>query len=155
MQTQTATVLGTTGKTYALTLRFRGEIEQKTYSGYSDGGATAAGDGGYNPQLFISGGSTGGGTWNIYSLSISDPAQTYYLNSGSDGIDQTWLIDYRVTVLASSGATVTLTANSVESIETQNRDSSGNAQVVPGVPPDPNPYDGQFVQMDVEAVVPQ
>lgn len=95
-----------------------------------------------------------GDTWNIYSLVVSSPAQTFYLNAGASGTDQTQLIDYRATVTMAAGALVTLSANSVESVETFNRDSSGTPVVVAGVPPAPLAYDGQFVQVDVEAVVP-
>lgn len=57
-------------------------------------------------------------------------------------------------VTVAAGALVTLTANSVESVETFNRDGSGVPVVVTGVPPAPLAYDGQFVQVDVESVVP-
>jgi hypothetical protein len=145
-----ATLAGTAGKNYSVTLHFRGIVEEKTYAGGTAGQAT----GGANSTLFISGGTPAGDTWNIYSLGVSSPAQTFYLNAGASGTDQTRLIDYRATITMASGALVTLTANSVESAETFNRDGSGAPVIVTGVPPAPLAYDGQFVQVDVESVVP-
>ena len=34
----------------------------------------------------------------MYELDISDPPQTYLLNSGTSGIDYVWLVDYLATV---------------------------------------------------------
>ena len=151
---QTTTLSGTSGQTYDVTLHFRGIVEQKNYSGYEDGGAVGAEDGGgSNPAFFINGGTPSGDTWNIYELQISDPPQTYYLNSGSSGINYVWLVDYLATIPMSAGATVTLTANSVEGVETSDQGPDGGPVYVPGVPPYPASYDGQFVQMDVDSVV--
>ena len=152
--THMTTLQGTTGTTYDVTLHFRGIVEQKTYSGGTPGGATEEVDGG-DPSLFISGGTPASDTWNIYELDVSSPAQTFYLNAGSSGTDQVWLIDYRATVTMNAGAVVTLTANSVEGVETFNRGADGTAVVVPGVPPAPDSYDGQFVQVDVESIAPR
>jgi hypothetical protein len=38
--------------------------------------------------------------------------------------------------------------------KSRNQDTTGTQIVVPGFPPAPNAYDGQFVQMDVAAVIP-
>jgi hypothetical protein len=151
---RTATIQGVPGTTYSVTLRFRGIVEEKTYSGATTGGAIGAGpDGGTNSNLFVVGGTPSGDTWNIYALGISDPATTYYLNSGASGTDRVFLLDYRASLPMKAGATVTLTANSVEGLETRNIGSDGNPVIVSDIPPAPNPYDGQFVQMDVESVV--
>jgi hypothetical protein len=150
LDTKQTTLAGTAGKSYRVTLHFRGIVEEKTYTGATSGQAT----GSSNASLFIAGGTPSGDTWNIYSLVVSSPAQTFYLNAGASGTDQTQLIDYRATVTMAAGALVTLSANSVESVETFNRDGSGTPVVVAGVPPAPLAYDGQFVQVDVEAVVP-
>jgi hypothetical protein len=148
--TKHTTLAGTAGKSYSVTLHFRGIVEEKTYSGGTAGNAT----GSSNPTLFISGGTPAADTWNIYSLAVSSPAQTFYLNAGASGTDQTRLIDYQATITMAFGALVTLTANSVENVETFNRDGSGAPVIVTGVPPAPLAYDGQFVQVDVESVVP-
>jgi hypothetical protein len=151
-----ATLQGTAGKSYDVTLHFRGIVEEKTYSGGTNGGAVGVeADGGVDPDLFISGGTPDTGTFNIYELDISAPPQKLYLNSGKSGIDQVFLIDYQATITMQAGATVTLTANSVEGVETFNRGPNGGpAVVVPGVPPAPQTFDGQFVQMDVASINP-
>jgi hypothetical protein len=152
----TTTLSGSTGTTYQVTLHFRGEVEEKTYDDFDGGVATSGeppGDAG-DPQFFISGGSPDNSTWNIYELDISDPPQTYYLNSGMDGINDTWLVDYLATIPMAAGATITLTANTVEGVETSNQGPDGGPIYVPGVPPYPAAYNGQFVQMDIVSVTP-
>jgi len=151
---KTAMVQGVDGATYTVTLRFRGIIEQKTYAGGTRGGATGAGpDGGTNADFFLVGGTPAGDTWNIYRLSVSDPTTTYYLNAGSSGSDQVFPVDYRADLPIKAGAIVTLTADSVEGVETRNIGPDGGPVVVPGIPPSPDWYNGQFIQMDVESVV--
>jgi hypothetical protein len=54
----------------------------------------------------------------------------------------------------SAGAVITITANSVEGVETSNQGLDGGPVYVPGVPPYPEPYNGQFVQVDVVSVAP-
>jgi hypothetical protein len=56
----TATMSGTAGRTYDVTLHFRGAIEEKGYSDYADGGASDLIDGGANAGLFVSGGTPSG-----------------------------------------------------------------------------------------------
>jgi hypothetical protein len=153
----TTTLMGTTGSKYNVTLHFRGEVEQRTYLSYDAGGAVGAEDGGgVNPQFFIASGALqdSGDSFNIYELQISDPSQTYYLNMGSSGINNTWLMDYLATIPMNAGATVTLTANAVDDQEIYNNNGTDGGPVyVPGVPPYPAAYNGQFIQMDVTLVV--
>ena len=138
----TRVITGNAGARYQVTLQFRGVVEQKTYSG-----ATTT-DG-----LWAEGGTPDSGSFNIYKLHISAPEQTYYLNNGSSGIDNCFLVDIEKTVDIDTGATVTLEASAGgDGLETKNVDEQGSPIVVPGVSPDPEPYDGQFIQMDVVAV---
>ena len=51
-----------------------------------------------------------------------------------------------------AGATVTLLADVVDGHEIENVDPAGTPIIVPGVPPSPAAYNGQFIQMDVDAV---
>ncbi len=152
----TAQLQGTTGASYQVTLLFRGIVEQKTYSGGTTGLAVNEGPGGQgNAAYFVEGATpSAGDTFNIYELDVSSPAQTFYLNVGSSGIDQTFLIDYQATITMDAGATVTLTGNSLGGVETFNRGADTNPVVVPDVPPAPAAFDGQFVQMDVVSVLP-
>jgi hypothetical protein len=152
----TAMLSGATGTTYRVTLHFRGVVETRIYFGFDAGGAVGAEiEGGSNPGFFISGGTTPSlnDPYNVYELDISDPPQTYYLNSGpleSPFIVE--LVDYLATLPMKSGATVTLIANSIDGRERSNGGDDGGPVYVPGVPPYPQAFDGQFVQMDVTAV---
>jgi hypothetical protein len=126
-------------------------VEQETYNGKADGGVAATGT---NASFFVEGATPAGEGYNVYSLTISAPAQTAYLNSGTANIAQCWPIDYTVTLPMQSGASVTLAADTVNGSEITNRDANGNPIVVPEIPPAPTAYDGQFIQMDVTNVVP-
>lgn len=141
---KTATLAGASGSTYSVTLRFRGTIEPNAYSG---GAAT-----GY----FYTGGAASDPYANIYELAVSDPPQTFFVNSGAvrqasalycDAIDYTATVDVR------AGATITLTGNPRDALQIKNRDQAGAPLVIAGIPPAPAAFDGQFVQMDVLTVV--
>ena len=84
-------------------------------------------------------------------LDVSSPGQTYFVNQGISH-RVVVALDYTETVPIASGATVTLHADSRDSYELRNVDSSGQPIVVPGVAPAPGAFDGQFVQMDVVSV---
>lgn len=139
--TVSATVGGATGVTYDVTVHLRGVIEQKTYaSGCAD-------------QYWLSGGADNGDTYNVYELSISSPPQHYFLNTGASGITHVWAIDYQKTFRADASATVTLDANSKDNLEIKNIDANGQPISISGTTV-AQPYDGQFIEMDVVSVVP-
>jgi|HubBroStandDraft_1064217.scaffolds.fasta_scaffold148681_1 hypothetical protein len=152
-----STLSGTSEETYLVTLLFRGVVEEKSYSDDDAGDALAEGaEGGGNAQFFVNGGSPAGDGYNIYQLAVSDPPQTYYLNAGSSGIQNTWPLDYQATIPMNAGATITLTANAIDDEEINNNNGvDGGPVLVPGVPPYPAAFNGQFIQMDVVAVTPQ
>jgi hypothetical protein len=125
-----------------VTLRFRGVIELKTYNGGTQDG------------YFLVGGSDNGDGWNVYELDVSDPPGHYFLNAGSSGIYRVWLLDITKTIPVAAGASVTLKADAKDNAIIRNTDGT-NPIVVPGVPPAPEPYNGQFIQMDVISVVEQ
>ncbi|HEY2902962.1 MAG TPA: calcium-binding EGF-like domain-containing protein [Polyangia bacterium] len=139
---------GDVGKTYNVTLRFRGVVEQRTYTGGTTDGYWVAGA--LAP--------TSGDAFNIYQLGISSPAQTFYLNAGASSIYRCFAIDYQETIAMAAGAIVTLTADAVDGHEIENLDMTtdpANPIIVPGVQPAPAAYNGQFIQMDVLSVVAQ
>lgn len=140
-QTTTATLTGRVGTTYELTLRLRGVVETKAYPG------------GVGAPVSL-GGTPVNDAWNIYRLDISSPAQRWFLNAGETGVYACRIIDERLTVRAAAFAQFTLFASTVDSnrSEIRNRDLDGGALVVPSLPM--TPYDGQFLQLDVEAVHP-
>ena len=125
---------------YRVTLRFRGVVEQKGYTGGINDG-----------QYWQEGGDPDGASFNIYKLEISSPAQVFYLNRGTSGINRVWAIDYTRTVIITSGATITLTAQTIDGAQIRNTDGA-NPVLVPDVSPYPGAYNGQFVQMDVVSV---
>jgi hypothetical protein len=146
--TSMTTLKGEAGKTYNVTLRFRGVVEQRTYTGGAIDGYWVAGA----PAQ------TSGDAFNIYQLGVSSPAQTFYLNAGMSSIYRCFVIDYQETIAMAAGATVTLTADAVDGHEIENLDMTtdpANPIIVPGVPPAPAAYNGQFIQMDVLSVVAQ
>lgn len=135
---------GAEGVTYDVKLHFRGVVEQKTYSG-------GCGDGSY----WVTGGSyDGGDPYNIYRLTVSSPPQTFYLNSGTSNQTRVFALDFEQTILMNAGATITLFADAVDSQEIKNIDAQNNPVEVSGVSL-AQPYDGQFIQMDVETVTPE
>lgn len=146
-QQKLAMLTGTAGTTYELTLRFRGVVEQKTYSGASAAGAT-----GKNPGFLATGGTAGVDNWNDYSLFVAAPALVLRLNRGDSFHDYVDPIDYTAIVRAAAGATLLLRVDPIDSFEAENRDDDNVAVVVPGIPPAPNAFDGQFVQIDVTSV---
>ena len=138
--TQTVVMEGRPGQLYRVTLRFRGVVEQHSYAG------------GKQDRLWYVGGHSAQGSYNIYRLHISDPEQTYYLNAGRAGIRRTWAIDYTKTLRVRGGATVTLSGDAQDGALIVNRDESNHPIIIPGVPPAPELFDGQFIQMDVTSV---
>ncbi|MES1179075.1 MAG: LamG-like jellyroll fold domain-containing protein [Myxococcales bacterium] len=137
-----STLGGAAGVTYDVTLHFRGVVERKNYlGGCSDG------------NFWQSGGGDNGDIGNVYELRVSSPPQDYFLNVGSGPQDNPVAIDYVKTVRIDAGATVTLFAASKDAAELFNHDASSTPISVQGTSV-AQPFDGQFIQMDVEAVVP-
>ena len=142
--TDDTTLSGATGSTYEVVLRIRGIIEPKTYTGGT------AGDG-WNRD-----GIPANDTANIYALGISSPPATFYVNSGTTRLGSELYaeaIDFEMTIIVAGGATVQLQADSIDALQIRNIDENGVPIIVPDVPPAPDAYDGQFVQMDVVSVV--
>ncbi len=144
LDTTTATVAGTAGTTYAIAIHIRGVVERKTY----DGGTTQ------DTYWNIGGTPSTGDGYNVYELAISEPAQTYYLNSGTSGIGITVPIDYTETIQASAGATVTLTADPLDGAQIKNIDANMVPVSITGTSV-AQPYDGQFAELDVVSINPQ
>lgn len=156
VQVVSATLGGATGTTYAVTLRFRGVAEMKTYvEGEAGAPQTAGARGPANAQFFVSGGAPIGDSANIYELEVSDPPGVYFMNSALSQLNiEVWWLDYTATIPMKAGATITMTANAIDNLEVANLNGiDGGPVFVPGVPPYPQAYDGQFIQMDVVSVV--
>lgn len=126
---------GTPGVTYAATLRVRGVVEEKSYSGGTQTGH------------WYEGGSPGLGLWNVYALQID--GTTYHLNAGTGGVLQCVGLDYEVTVLVEGGAELELSVDDPDDCQVRNRTLLNEPIVVPDIPPAPDAFDGQFIQIDL------
>jgi uncharacterized protein YceK len=128
--------------TYQVTLRFRGIVETKTYTG----GTVLA-------PFVNQDGAPDGTVWNVYKLVVSNPAHTYFLNSGVSGLHHIFGVDYQITIPIQGGASVTLVADSIDGQQIWS--SSTEPPVftpinVPGITSPSQPFtNGQFLQMDV------
>jgi hypothetical protein len=140
--TVSTTLGGNSGITYDVSLRFRGVVEQKTYLGGCGDGSTWLGEAADN-----------GDTYNVYRLSISSPAQTFFLNVGTSNIPHTVSLSFDKTVRINAGASITLYADSKDDTEIKNIGDDGSPIFLTGTSV-PQPYDGQYIQMDVLSVVP-
>jgi len=109
---------------------------------------------GIRTQFFATGGNAQNDQWNVYGLAISDPPASYWLNNGASQHAYVDGMDYTFTVVARGGSTLTLSASSTDNLEAANRDQGGTPVVIPNVPPAPQAFDGQFVQIDVVKVGP-
>ncbi len=140
----TATLAGDPARQYDVTLRFRGVVEWETYAG------------GTSEKPWYIGGHPDNGVFNIYRLAISAPAQVFYLNApgANDSLAPVRSIDYQKTIRVQGGATVTLSADAQDGRLCSNIGDNLKPLVIPGVPPAPAPFDGQFIQMDVVSVKP-
>ena len=138
------TLTGSADSSYDITLRFRGVVEQKSY--FDEEAADGYWREGGTPEI---------DTFNLYSLEVSSPTQTYYINGGTSEIRNCWGIDYTQTVAINAEATVTLRAtDGGDEMQILNIDDEGEPIVVPDIPPAPDAFDGQFVQTDVVSVSP-
>jgi len=140
---KTSTLRGTAGTTYDVELRFRGVIEPKTYTG------------GTRDGFFQTGGAAANDTANVYKLTVSEPAGTFFVNAGTTRASTALYceaMDYVKTVPANAGATIELTAMPLDGLQIKNRAMDGTPIVVAAIPPAPQPFSGQFVQMDVVSV---
>lgn len=133
------TIGGDPGTIYAITMRFRGVSEPKNYEG-----GTLVGD------HFYIGGTEIRNDYNIYSIEVADPAETYYLTRTETPTGHyTIAFDYEGTIRARGGTTLTLGIYDHNTVAIANWE----LRVVDGIPPAPAPYSGHFVHMNVVSVV--
>lgn len=126
---------------YDVTLRVRGVVEPKNFTG-----GTVLHD------HFQIGGTPHVDNYNFYTVKISNPAETYTVNRHQKKIGHyVFAIDYTVTIPIRGGATVTMGGYDDNEIAIANH----KGVVVPEVPPAPAPFDGHFFQLDVISAVPK
>jgi hypothetical protein len=137
-QTFQRTIGGSNTTTYDVTLRVRGLTEPNIYTG-----------GTLNPPRFYVGGRTTQAGYTAYSLSVTDPPQVYFFNHDSSVGHFVFQLDYEVVIPMRGGTTVTFDVNGQSSVPDGHGVSNRDSVVVAGVPPAPDPFNGQFVQFDV------
>jgi hypothetical protein len=136
---ESVTMGGESGVTYDVTLRIRGVVEEKTYTG------------GLPSGRFLTGGDPAADGYNVTKLEVSEPAGTYHLNAGTSGVERVWELDETATIPIRAGATVTLSVLPLDGLQIANNDGTGQPVIPSGLPPAPDPFPGQFVQLDVVA----
>ena len=123
---------------YDVTLRVRGVVEPKNF---------VAGE--VQFEHFQIGGTPVKNDYNFYNIEVSDPHAVWTVNYNAAKVGHyTFPIDYTVTVQIRGGATVTLGAYDSNDVAIANHQH----HVVADVPPAPQPFDGQFFQIDVESI---
>lgn len=125
---------GEPGKRYKVSLRFRGVVEPMMYKGGQQVG-----------DYFYIGGEKNNATYNVYQISVSSPESHYFLNRQDKVGHQIFTIDYTQSIEIDGGATLTFHGDG------QNGRLISNFKklVVPDVAPAPEPYNGQFIQINV------
>ncbi len=140
--TNDQTLTGSSAERYVVTVRIRGVMEAFGY-----GGGTAGPGGWYVGGLQADFGN------NVYSIIVSSPAQHYWLNGGTPTAGRSFLYDYTVSFPVDGDATLTYTAAGQDGLQWGNYDAAGQPITIPGVTTTPDPYDGQFAQLDVISAV--
>lgn len=128
---------GAAGKSYDVELRFQGVVELQSYTGGTL----------LNNRFYVGGApdTSSSPNSNVYSMSISSPAQKFFLNYGTD-FTITVALDFTETIRIDAGATVGVFATSVDSLELQHTRS------VAGVYDPSQPYPGQWVNVSVVSI---
>ncbi len=123
---------------YHVTLHVRGVVEPKNFTG-----------GEVQFDHFQVRGDPVKNDYNFYSIAVSNPAASYTVNRNAEKVGHyTFVIDYHVTIPVRGGATITMGAYDSNDVAIANHEH----HVVDGIPPAPQPFDGQFFQVDVEKV---
>ena len=137
-----AVMEGDEGITYNVTIDLRGALSEATIAGgmtdglWNDGGVPLVGD-----------------LWAPVALTVSDPGQSYYVNTGDSGHGYCTIIDYQRVIAVTTGATVTITYDDFNMCAALNEDSGGTPMAFPGID-NGMAYDGQFLQVDMADSIP-
>jgi hypothetical protein len=140
-----ATIGGQIGVVYDVTLRIRGVLEPKVYTG-----GTA------ETNHFYVGGAATPSLYNAFGIEVSSPPQTYFLNY-DEGLGESYrvfAVDHTKVIKMMGGATVTLAISDADCTLVRNCTSFAgpcSPYVIPDVAPSAG-YDGQFAQIDVVSV---
>jgi hypothetical protein len=126
---------------YDVTVRIRGVVEPKNFTG-----------GTVEKDHFQIGGTPVEDHYNLYQLKVSDPAQTYTVNRHQDKVAHfVFQVDYTAVIPVRGGASITVGEYDTNDIAIANFKNF----VVEGIAPAPVAYDGQFFQIDVVSAKPK
>jgi hypothetical protein len=129
---------GEPGKRYKVTIRVRGVVEPMMYkNGQMDG------------EYFYIGGEPNNATYNIYQLTVSAPESHFFFNRQDKVGHLIFTIDYTKTIEVEGGATLTFHGDG----QNGRMITNFSKLVVPEIPPAPEPYNGQFIQLNVIDVI--
>ena len=132
---------------YDVEIRIRGLSEPKNFTG-----------GEVLYDHFQIGGMAKSDDYNIYAIHVAEPQNDYTLNRHEKNTNHfTFVLDYTVSIQIRGGSEVRLTMidPNTEAIANPGGNiASGEPFVVPDIPPFPEPFYGQFIQMDVLSVAP-
>lgn len=147
-KTADATIGGTPGTTYDVTLRVRGVVEPTKITGGTrpDTSTVMINGKSYRKTPYTVGGTPGDQTYQPWLFSVAKPAQNYFFNDYGLTEHSTFLIDYQVTIPMEGGTKVTLDVNDGNDHEIDNYAKLTND----GIPGSMNL--GQYVQLDVVSV---
>src|SRR5690606_15758218 len=130
---------------YDVQIQIRGLTEPKSFTG-----------GRVLEEHFQIGGTPDVNDYDIYGIEVADPPESYTLNRNAMGVGHyLFMLDYTVTIPIRGGAEVRLTMIDPNTIAIANPGgASGMTEpfVIPEIPPFPDPFFGQFIQMDVLAI---
>jgi hypothetical protein len=129
---------------YSVVVHVRGVAELRRYTG---GMSTST--------PWYVGGTFARDGWNAWKLSSSSSPQVYYLNAGPTNMGGSSVeLDFEQTIEVAGMDTLSLSIESVDDQQIKNVGASGAPIVPAGIPPAPNAYDGQFVQVDFVSATP-
>jgi len=146
--TKQASITGTSGASYDLTLRIRGVVEPTSIEG---GMRTESSTFMYKNMSWRQVPYTVGGTvkapdYQVWRISVDKPAQTYFLNDYQKTGHYVFKLDYQVTIPVAADAKVTLECADSNERQIDNYER----YAIDGIPGSMNL--GQFVQVNVVSV---
>lgn len=137
---QTKTFGGETGKTYKVGLLVRGVSEPELYKG-----------GKLDGERFYIGGTPNNDVFNIYSIEVSNPKKVYYMNWSATVSHDVFVVNYRAAIQVKAGATIHFIGNGQNSLMIANF----KKLMIPEIDKTGAPFNGQYIQLNVESVIAQ
>jgi hypothetical protein len=132
-------------KVYELGLWARGVIEPKVHSNCEKVSEQAEPQGGIR---VCKGGADAGSGFNLWSITITDPPQLYWMNDADNDNHRTNILNGHFKVQARGGTKVTFNFDNKNTGQINNG-CPAFRKVVEGVAPYPDYYEGNFFQLDV------